>query len=127
MDRRNCYTCTVDKCGWFVITVDADEGVTPMFIECRRCGGDARSSFYRVADWMRNATPNAEWRKEMPASYTKFERKISAEYAQKGGLFLHWTNYQDSRMTTSEQPYLTLPKFKKLRLAPTQPSEEEQR
>lgn len=41
----NCYTC--DTCGRVTKTRDADDGVTPMGIECPFCHGDAMSSFYQ--------------------------------------------------------------------------------
>lgn len=47
--QKNVYVCQL--CGGEVVTVDADEGVTPFMIECRstpECEGDMYSSFYQV-------------------------------------------------------------------------------
>ena len=30
-------------CGYWIVTVDRDVGVTPMFVSCRHCGGTASS------------------------------------------------------------------------------------
>ena len=42
--KVNCYTC--QQCGKVTKTLDVDNGVTPMGIECPHCHGDAMSSFY---------------------------------------------------------------------------------
>ena len=48
--KKNIYTC--EKCGFHVVTVDRDEGVTPFMIACRAfgCDGHMHSSMYRVFD-----------------------------------------------------------------------------
>lgn len=44
--RENFYTC--DACGAVMVTVDVDEGTTPMLTDCRAdgCGGMAHSGWY---------------------------------------------------------------------------------
>ncbi len=44
--RENFYTC--DACGAVMVTVDVDEGTTPMLTDCddRNCGGIAHSGWY---------------------------------------------------------------------------------
>ena len=61
--KINTYTCPT--CGHRIITIDRDEGVTPMFVRCEgplRCDRDtlpgATSSMYRVAQTL---TPTHEW------------------------------------------------------------------
>lgn len=60
--KKNRYTCP--KCGWSIVTVDRDEGVTPMFIRCegKQCDAGtfpaAASSCYRVDQAL---VPSHEW------------------------------------------------------------------
>jgi len=55
--KVNCYTCT--QCGRITKTIDKDNGVTPMGIECPYCHGDAMSSFYE--DIAPNISATYEW------------------------------------------------------------------
>ena len=56
-DRTNCYVC--EKCGAVTKTIDIDNGVTPMGIECPYCHENAMSSFYQ--DIAPNIEITHEW------------------------------------------------------------------
>jgi len=78
----NEYTCRT--CGMTIRTIDRDEGVTPMMINCRAtkdCDGTMFSSMYRT-----NQTypPQFEWYK--PAKLPK-DRDMR-EYIEMGGLMI---------------------------------------
>ena len=55
--KVNCYTCS--QCGQITKTIDIDNGVTPMGIECPYCHGEAMSSFYQ--DIAPNIGVTYEW------------------------------------------------------------------
>lgn len=55
-NRTNCYVC---GCGHVMKTIDRNEGVTPMFMQCDSCGGRGVSSFYR--DVRPDLEPTHEW------------------------------------------------------------------
>lgn len=49
--KLNIYVC--QSCRGHIVTRDVDDGVTPMFIQCRaprNCDGQMQSSMYRVFD-----------------------------------------------------------------------------
>lgn len=81
---RNIYTC--DKCHGHIVTQDADQGVTPFMLKCRKnpdCGGTMRSSMYRVFDQSIGASH--EWyRPTVLEVLTPPER----DHVDKGGLLL---------------------------------------
>ena len=85
--KINVYTC--DDCGHEHVTVDVDEGTTPMFMRCknrlsggRGCGGRAVSAMYRVDQ---SLTPGWEWyRPKRTAGLTPAAR----EHVRLGGLVL---------------------------------------
>lgn len=84
-DRINRYTCTT--CCKSIITVDRDEGTTPMMLGCRAspgCSGLMHSSFYRGV----SGRPTFEWRKPTPAEYATASPGMRAHFAQ-GGLDIH--------------------------------------
>ena len=56
-NRTNCYRC--GKCGYVTKTIDRHHGVTPMFITCDCCKGQATSSFYQN-DYP-DMVPEYEW------------------------------------------------------------------
>jgi hypothetical protein len=59
--RINQYTC--EECGGVITTIDRDQGVTPMFLNCRAtegCTGRSVSSMYRVPPGLE---PDHEWYK----------------------------------------------------------------
>lgn len=43
--QKNGYLC---GCGHLHVTLDLDDGVTPMFTRCPKCGGRAVSQWYRI-------------------------------------------------------------------------------
>lgn len=43
----NLYTCENKSCGNTVKTVDVDRGTTPMVLDCLKCRGKMKSSFYQ--------------------------------------------------------------------------------
>lgn len=87
--RENWYSC--DACGEIMVTVDVDEGTTPMLTECRAtwaCEGIARFGWYGpkplgagVAKW--------EWYRPSPSRVEA--KSMSAEtrlHVRLGGLLL---------------------------------------
>ena len=58
--KLNYYVCV--SCRKITATVDIDEGVTPMIIDCKAgtCNGDAHSTFYRTEGYPKTA-PTWEW------------------------------------------------------------------
>ena len=84
--RENFYTC--DACGAVMVTVDVDEGTTPMLTDCRTggCGGQARSGWYGPKPVGADA---AKWEWYRPAK--KETRGMSTEtklHVSLGGLLL---------------------------------------
>ena len=78
----NQYTCK--GCGERIITIDKDEGTTPMQLACRAtvgCGGSMVSSMYRVNQAMK---PTHEWYK--PAH--KIKNPAMREHVKMGGLMI---------------------------------------
>lgn len=65
--RINVYACTPPMmpgtsmkggCGYWIVTVDRDTGVTPMFVKCGHCDGTATSRMYKVGEGLE---PTHEW------------------------------------------------------------------
>jgi hypothetical protein len=83
--RLNAYDCKA--CGGSIVTVDQDEGVTPMTLACRAtegCRGTSYSRFYRADPTL---TPTWEW-------YTPGKRELRRmspemrDHIKRGGLAL---------------------------------------
>ena len=77
----NQYICNV--CGGEITTVNADDGTTPMMLQCRvtdGCRGTMHSQFYRVDQEL---MADYEWYK--PNKLPKGEMR---EYVKMGGLML---------------------------------------
>lgn len=55
--KINIWDC--QQCGKSIICIHADTGVTPFMIRCSKCGGEARSRFYRVDQTLKTA--EFEW------------------------------------------------------------------
>ena len=84
IERRNAYFCPV--CRKVTITVDVDEGVTPMFIRCIYCKEMASSFMYQVPGCLHfNITPDLEWYKPKGNDYLGL-KKDEKEHVDKGGL-----------------------------------------
>jgi len=83
--QKNVYVCQL--CGGEVVTVDADEGVTPFMIECRstpECEGDMYSSFYQVDQ---SLAPQFEWYKPTSLDqYPEGHREAMKKHIEDGGL-----------------------------------------
>jgi hypothetical protein len=108
MSRRNlnAYWCKV--CGHYIVTVDLDEGVTPMFLACRvqgepndpanTCTGTMQSMMYPPHPWPKTdgfgvaipTEPTWEWYKPDERELARMRRKDPAgyEHVRKGGLLL---------------------------------------
>jgi len=94
--RVNVYACTPPMmpgstvgggCGYWIVTIDREAGVTPMFVKCGHCGGMASSRMYKVSPGLE---PTHEWFRprtaaELPAGYTL---KSVADHLRNGGLLL---------------------------------------
>lgn len=87
--RENVYTC--QKCGGFTVTVDVDDGVTPMFMGCRakkNCDGYAGSAMYPPGPRPQHVpAPAWEWYRPAPealSGLTVSER----DHVEGGGLLL---------------------------------------
>lgn len=109
-ERKNAYYC--DECGGYIVTVDRDKGVTPMFLACRvkgeptdprnDCKGTSRSMMYPPTEtWpsdhpalMNGAPPTWEW-----YSPSDVERRTldvgTLEHVEKGGLLLRKIDLAD--------------------------------
>lgn len=91
--RENVYTCK--RCGGFTVTIDVDDGVTPMFIECRSpppgtedCKGMAASAMYPVGPRPPNIPPPAwEWYSPSPNERATLSWG-DADHVERGGLLL---------------------------------------
>lgn len=79
----NEYTCK--SCGGKIVTVNADRGVTPMFIRCRAdmmCGGTAVSAGYQVDQAQR---PTHEWYRPAGKELRHLDKPMR-EHIKSGGL-----------------------------------------
>lgn len=79
--KKNIYTCST--CGAKIITVDLDEGTTPMFLSCRatpNCAGRMSSAMYQVDQTQQ---PTHEWYKP-----TGKVRGAFREHVERGGLLI---------------------------------------
>ncbi|MBW3637024.1 MAG: hypothetical protein KY445_11285 [Armatimonadetes bacterium] len=85
MEKKNRYTCK--SCGGSIITIDRDEGVTPMFLRCRAtsgCRGEMVSSMYRGV----TGTPTFEWRKPTEVEYSRMQPEMK-QHIDMGGLDIY--------------------------------------
>jgi hypothetical protein len=76
-----------ERCGGQIITVDADDGVTPFALMCRaspNCSGMMYSSFYQGV----RGEPTYEWRRPSDAEYAGMSAAMRAHVDQ-GGLDLY--------------------------------------
>ena len=84
LERRNAYFCT--HCRKVTITVDIDEGVTPMFIMCPFCNGTSSSFMYQLPGCMYfNIKADLEWYKPNEKE-TLMLSKSEADHVFEGGL-----------------------------------------
>src|SRR5262249_2016093 len=83
----NVYNCL--KCDGWIVTIDRDEGVTPMMLRClasKGCDGMMESAFYMVADEI--LTPTYEWRRPSKGEYLRMKASMRAHIDQ-GGLEIY--------------------------------------
>lgn len=92
----NVYACTPlneptsnmkGGCLYWIITIDRERGVTPMFVKCGHCGGMATSRMYKVGPGL---DPTHEWFRpksadELPVGYTV---ESVTDHLRNGGLLL---------------------------------------
>lgn len=90
--RWNAYLCT--SCYLCFVTVDVDDGVTPMFLSCRHCSGRMQSAMYAsVNTWPRklhNRPADGVWYKPKRMERRRMKREFPAmfQHVSKGGLIL---------------------------------------
>lgn len=86
--RTNAYTC--DVCRARIVTVDRDDGVTPMTTPHRYaepdtdCDGLLYSSWYKVPQ---DLTPSHEWYRPDASEYEGLD-VVSRQHCDDGGLLL---------------------------------------
>lgn len=88
--RKNVYTC--DDCRRSIVTVDREDGVTPMFLSCHatdRCPGRMQSAFYIIAPEFEKNQPTWEWRKPTDQEYKKLNKATREDHVDRGGLLLY--------------------------------------
>lgn len=101
--RKNAYHC--ESCGGYIVTVDRDDGVTPMFLACRvkgdpkdprnDCKGTSKSMMYPAEPWPEKdgyghaipTEPTWEWYAPRTDEANAPDR-ATFEHVQKGGLLL---------------------------------------
>lgn len=105
--RLNAYWC--ESCNGYIVTIDIDEGVTPMFLACRvkgdpadpgnDCRGRMHSMMYPALPWPATdgfntaipTVPTWEWYKPDAQEMKRYRRRGDAEtieHVRKGGLLL---------------------------------------
>ena len=106
-NRKNAYFC--DTCHGYIVTIDLEEGVTPMFLTCRvkgeprtpenDCLGRMHSMMYPDEPWPDRdgygneipTEPTWEWYKPDEQELKRMRRKgdeAGIEHVRKGGLML---------------------------------------
>lgn len=106
-NRKNAYWCR--ECKGYVVTIDVDEGVTPMFLACRvkgdptddanDCKGMMHSMMYPAEPWPATdgfdaaipTIPTWEWYMPDEAELERYRREgdmAMLEHVHKGGLAL---------------------------------------
>lgn len=103
--EKNAYWCR--DCHGYVVTLDVEDGVTPMFLACRvggepdkdRCSGTMESMMYPSEPWPDKdgfghaipTEPTWEWYKPRRREYRKLDA-ASRDHVDKGGLLLRRIN-----------------------------------
>lgn len=94
--RINVYACTPPLspsssmkggCGYWIVTIDREAGVTPMFVKCGHCGGTASSRMYKVGPGLE---PTHEWFRPSSAVDLPEDRTLKGveDHLRHGGLLL---------------------------------------
>ena len=88
-ERLNAYYC--DQCLRYIVTIDTDAGVTPMFLACRAtpgCTGRSVSMGYPKQPWPTEAPepiPTHEWYRPS-AKWARRKGPEMLRHVQDGGL-----------------------------------------
>lgn len=105
-ERKNAYYC--ETCIRYTVTIDRDEGVTPMFLACRAsghepddpanpCKGQSTSMMYPAEPWPSDhpdladgAPPTWEWYAPDSAERKRLPRDAQGmlDHVERGGLLL---------------------------------------
>lgn len=87
----NVWTC---RCGWELVAIDLDEGVTPMFVACEAdgCTMLASSAMYRDADPLGRRVPTHGWYR--PEALPRDDRDAH-HHLRQGGLLLRELTAED--------------------------------
>jgi hypothetical protein len=73
-DEKNAYICqNKEACGNIMVTVDLEDGTTPMMLRCDKCGGTAMSCWYRVPP---DFVPTYAWKKPAESEWPRREREF---------------------------------------------------
>jgi hypothetical protein len=85
-DQINGYQCPT--CGAVTVTIDVDDGATPMMLRCRKtpgCEGVAQSMWYRVPSDI--GEPEWEWFRPSKAATRRMDAGMR-DHIERGGLDL---------------------------------------
>jgi hypothetical protein len=107
--RHNVYTC--DSCKQWIVTVDREEGVTPMMLRCRAtkdCNGTMFSAFYQVPAELQGAQPTYEWRKPETGEYLRSD-PATREHVDRGGLLIYPINRLTPQQPSGQPVLLAKP------------------
>lgn len=86
-NKINGYACA--QHGPVFITIDLEEGTTPMMLLCPKCKLPAYSAWYNVSQ---NLKPTHAWKKPTSAEIQMFPKKVRAavqDHVNRGGLCLY--------------------------------------
>ena len=85
--EKNAYVCSA--CGHIMVTIDLEDGTTPMFLSCDESGKRSTSAFYNVPAGM---APAFAWKKPDKSEFKKFRaevREAVRDHVERGGLCLY--------------------------------------
>jgi hypothetical protein len=89
-DEKNAYICSnKEACGNIMVTVDLEDGTTPMMLSCSECGGRAMSCWYRVPPTL---VANFAWKKPKREEFKLFRKSVREavrDHVERGGLCLY--------------------------------------
>jgi len=78
--EKNGYQCPNLACGFLLVTMDVDDGVTPMTKRCPKCSYTAHSMFYRIDQSLPH---DGEWYSRKPNRSDSHDMR---EHLRLGGL-----------------------------------------
>jgi hypothetical protein len=89
-DEKNAYICrNKEACGYIMVTVDLEDGTTPMMLICDKCSQPAYSCWYKVPQ---DLEPQYAWQKPSVIEFKKFSKAVRAavrDHVERGGLCLY--------------------------------------